>query len=147
MNIAIIGLGYVGLPLCLQFARSGVRVLGLDIDAKKVSALNAGRSYIRHIDAGEIKRLVRAGKFCASSDFSKIAGVGAKSKTISGTSLRRLLRGTDSGHSHLCSHAVEEEPRAGLVFRASDRAEHRTLFAAWATRRAGIHHLSRYHRE
>ena len=72
MNIAIIGLGYVGLPLCLQFARSGVRVLGLDIDAKKVSALNAGRSYIKHIAAGEIKKLVRAGKFSASTDFAKI---------------------------------------------------------------------------
>jgi len=72
MNIAIIGLGYVGLPLCLQFARSGVRVLGLDIDAKKVSALNAGRSYIQHIPAGEIKTLVRAGKFSATTDFAKI---------------------------------------------------------------------------
>ncbi len=49
MTIAVIGLGYVGLPLCLQFARSGVRVLGLDIDAKKVAALNAGRTYIKHI--------------------------------------------------------------------------------------------------
>jgi UDP-N-acetyl-D-glucosamine dehydrogenase len=77
MNIAIIGLGYVGLPLCLQFARSGVRVLGLDIDAKKVSALNAGKSCIRHIDGGEIKKLVTAGKFSASGDFSKIKGVAA----------------------------------------------------------------------
>ena len=83
MNIAIIGLGYVGLPLCLQFARSGVHVLGLDIDSKKVRALNAGRSYIKHIDAKEIKKLVRGGKFCASSDFSKIAGAGAHSKTVS----------------------------------------------------------------
>ena len=72
MNIAIIGLGYVGLPLCRQFARRGVRVLGLDLDAKKVSALNAGRSYIKHIPAGEIKQLVRAGKFFASTDFSLI---------------------------------------------------------------------------
>jgi len=72
MNIAIIGLGYVGLPLCLQFARSGVRVLGLDIDAKKVSALNAGRSYIKHIPASEIKKHVRSGKFSASEDFSQI---------------------------------------------------------------------------
>ena len=72
MNIAIIGLGYVGLPLCLQFARSGVRVLGLDIDAKKVRALNAGRSYIKHIPAGEIQKLVRAGKFSASTDFALI---------------------------------------------------------------------------
>jgi UDP-N-acetyl-D-glucosamine dehydrogenase len=60
------------LPLCLQFARSGVRVLGLDIDAKKVSALYAGRSYIRHIPPAEIKKLVRAGKFSATTDFAKI---------------------------------------------------------------------------
>jgi UDP-N-acetyl-D-glucosamine dehydrogenase len=73
MTIAIIGLGYVGLPLCLQFARSGVRVLGLDVDAKKVRALNAGRSYIKHIPAAEIKKFVRSGKFSASEDFSQIA--------------------------------------------------------------------------
>src|ERR1035437_4278364 len=79
MNIAIIGLGYVGLPLCLQFARSGTRVLGLDIDARKVSALNAGRSYIRHIPAREIQKLVRAGKFSASADFSLIKSVEVKS--------------------------------------------------------------------
>jgi len=77
MTIAIIGLGYVGLPLCLQFARSGVRVLGLDIDVKKVRALNAGRSYIQHVPAGEIKRLVQAGKFSASTDFAKIKNVAA----------------------------------------------------------------------
>src|SRR5271170_6648374 len=77
MNIAIIGLGYVGLPLCLQFARSGVRVLGLDIDAKKVRALNTGRSYIKHIPASEIIKLVRAGKFSASTDFAKIKNVAA----------------------------------------------------------------------
>jgi UDP-N-acetyl-D-glucosamine dehydrogenase len=73
LTIAIVGLGYVGLPLCLQFARSGVRVLGLDIDAKKVSALNNGRSYIKHIPAGEIKKFARNGKFLASEDFSQIA--------------------------------------------------------------------------
>jgi UDP-N-acetyl-D-glucosamine dehydrogenase len=72
MNIAIIGLGYVGLPLCLQFARSGVRVLGLDIDAQKVAALNAGRSYIQHIAAAEIQKFVRAKKFSASADFAQI---------------------------------------------------------------------------
>ena len=72
MNIAIIGLGYVGLPLALQFARRGVRVVGLDIDAQKVRALNAGRSYIQHIPAAEINRLVRAGKFSASTDFALI---------------------------------------------------------------------------
>jgi len=77
MTIAIIGLGYVGLPLALQFARSGVRVLGLDIDAKKVRALNAGRSYIQHISATEIKRFIRAKKFSATNDFSEIKNVKA----------------------------------------------------------------------
>jgi UDP-N-acetyl-D-mannosaminuronate dehydrogenase len=43
---AVVGLGYVGLPLSLQFARSGVKVLGLDVDAAKVDALHQGRSYI-----------------------------------------------------------------------------------------------------
>ena len=77
MNLAIIGLGYVGLPLCLQFARSGVQVLGLDIDPQKVSALNAGRSYIRHIPAGEINRLVRAGQFSATTSYARIKKVQA----------------------------------------------------------------------
>ena len=54
MKIGIIGLGYVGLPLSFQFARSGVTVLGLDIDTSKVDALNQGRSYIKHISASEV---------------------------------------------------------------------------------------------
>jgi UDP-N-acetyl-D-glucosamine dehydrogenase len=88
MNLAIIGLGYVGLPLALQFARRGVCVLGLDIDAKKVSALNAGRSYIQHISAAEIKRLVRAKKFFASTDFSRI-GTGAAQLRTPPSALRK----------------------------------------------------------
>jgi len=77
MKTAIIGLGYVGLPLSLQFARSGVTVLGLDIDPAKVEALNAGRSYINHIPAEVIGDAVRTGAFSASTDFSRIKEVAA----------------------------------------------------------------------
>jgi UDP-N-acetyl-D-glucosamine dehydrogenase len=77
MKIAIIGLGYVGLPLSLQFARSGVTVLGLDIDPAKVDALNAKRSYIKHISAEAIATAVEAKTFSASADFSRIKGVEA----------------------------------------------------------------------
>ena len=77
MKIAIIGLGYVGLPLSLQFARSGVVVLGLDIDQAKVEALNQGRSYIKHIASSAIEEPVKAGRFRASTDFSRIRGVAA----------------------------------------------------------------------
>jgi len=77
MNIAIIGLGYVGLPLALQFARSGAIVLGLDVDEAKVKAINDGRSYIRQIDSGVIAGEVKAGRFSASTDFSRIKDVDA----------------------------------------------------------------------
>jgi len=77
MKIAIIGLGYVGLPLSLQFARSGVTVLGLDIDPAKVESLNAGRSYIKHISAEAIAAAVKANTFSASADFSRIKEVEA----------------------------------------------------------------------
>jgi UDP-N-acetyl-D-glucosamine dehydrogenase len=77
MRIAVIGLGYVGLPLSLQFARSGVTVLGLDIDSAKVDALNQGRSYIRHIAAQAITDATKAGSFSAATDFSRIKEVEA----------------------------------------------------------------------
>lgn len=72
-NLCVVGLGYVGLPLSLQFARCGVRVTGLDIDAAKVDALNEGRSYIKHVPADSIATLRREETFFASTDFSLIA--------------------------------------------------------------------------
>jgi UDP-N-acetyl-D-glucosamine dehydrogenase len=77
MKIAIVGLGYVGLPLSLQFARSGVDVLGLDIDPAKIEALNQGRSYIKHIASAAIAEPVKAGRFAASTDFARIREVSA----------------------------------------------------------------------
>ena len=74
-KIAIVGLGYVGLPLGLQFARSGVEVIGLDVDQSKVDALNEGRSYIKHIESSDIQSAVQQGSFGASTDFSRIAEV------------------------------------------------------------------------
>ena len=77
MKIAVIGLGYVGLPLSLQFARSGVTVLGLDIDPAKVKSLNAGRSYIRHIPSAVVRGQVAAGRFSASTNFARVREVEA----------------------------------------------------------------------
>jgi UDP-N-acetyl-D-glucosamine dehydrogenase len=71
-DLSIIGLGYVGLPLGLQFAKSGCRVLGLDIDPAKIKEIEAGRSYIRHIPGEDVSAQVKEGRFSASSDFSKI---------------------------------------------------------------------------
>jgi UDP-N-acetyl-D-glucosamine dehydrogenase len=76
-KIAIIGLGYVGLPLSLQFAKSGANVLGLDIDSQKVDALNQGLSYIKHISAETVAEPVNAGRLTATTDFSRVREVDA----------------------------------------------------------------------
>jgi UDP-N-acetyl-D-glucosamine dehydrogenase len=67
----------VGLPLSLQFARSGANVVGLDIDQAKVDALSKGQSYIKHISADAIGAAVQNKSFCASTDFSRIKDVSA----------------------------------------------------------------------
>ena len=57
--VGVIGLGYVGLPLALRFSKEGFKTFGLDIDKDKVKVLNAGKSYIKHINADEIKSVIK----------------------------------------------------------------------------------------
>ena len=77
MKIAVVGLGYVGLPLAIQFARADVTVLGLDIDAAKVDSINQARSYIKHISSEAIKEVVKRDRLCASTDFNRVREVEA----------------------------------------------------------------------
>ncbi len=71
-RVAVLGLGYVGLPLALAFAERGFSVLGFDVDPKKVAALAAGESYIRHFDGGRVAAAVAAGRLSATTDFSRL---------------------------------------------------------------------------
>ncbi len=71
--IGIVGLGYVGLPLLLAYARAGFRVIGYDIDADKTTRLQSGESYIKHIPSAEVAAAVAGGRFEATTDFSRIA--------------------------------------------------------------------------
>jgi UDP-N-acetyl-D-glucosamine dehydrogenase len=68
--VAIVGMGYVGLPLMLRFSEVGFRVIGIDIDPVKVERLSRGESYIKHIPAESIARAQAAG-FAATTDFSR----------------------------------------------------------------------------
>lgn len=76
-KVAVIGLGYVGLPLSLAFARQGAAVVGIDTDPSKPPVLNAGRSYIEHIPAAAIREAVEAGRFRATTGFAELAGCDA----------------------------------------------------------------------
>src|SRR6516225_6942693 len=71
VRVGIIGLGYVGLPLARAFASAGIKVLGFDVDAKKVVKLNAGESYIRQIPHADIARM-REQRFEATDRFERL---------------------------------------------------------------------------
>ncbi len=72
LKVAIIGCGYVGLPLALRFAEAGHKVTGFDTDPNKVSMLNAGRSYIEHIPQTKIQQFVNSRHFGATTDFARL---------------------------------------------------------------------------
>ncbi len=76
-RVGVVGLGYVGLPLSLTFARAGFTVLGFDIDPTKIERLAAGESYLKHIPAEAIRAQTSAGRFSATTDFSKAGDVDA----------------------------------------------------------------------
>jgi UDP-N-acetyl-D-glucosamine dehydrogenase len=76
-RVGVIGLGYVGLPLLLTVAERGFAALGFDIDPAKVERLNAGGSYITHVNARRVAALLDTGRFAATADFSRLGEVDA----------------------------------------------------------------------
>ncbi len=71
--IGVVGLGYVGLPLVREFTRGGAKVLGFDVDDRKIKSLAAGRSYIEHIPSQVVKDMVKTGLFSATTDFKQLS--------------------------------------------------------------------------
>jgi len=76
-RVAIIGLGYVGLPLADTFAAKGYPVIGFDVDPHKVEMLEAGKSYIGHISSERIAKLIAGGRFTPTSDPARLADADA----------------------------------------------------------------------
>jgi len=72
-RVGVVGLGYVGLPLAVEFAGAGFSVIGIDIDPCKVEAVNRGQSYIQDIPASVLKPLVESGRLSATTDFAAVA--------------------------------------------------------------------------
>jgi UDP-N-acetyl-D-glucosamine dehydrogenase len=70
---AVIGLGYVGLPLAVEYAQAGIQVVGIDSDGKKIRAIRSGESYIDDVSSESVKTLVTAGRLRATSDYSALA--------------------------------------------------------------------------
>ncbi|MBC7047175.1 nucleotide sugar dehydrogenase, partial [Salmonella enterica subsp. enterica serovar Heidelberg] len=70
--IGVIGMGYVGLPLAMAFGEAGCPVLAFDVDQAKIDALEAGESYIKHIDAARVAPLVANAKLRATADLGRL---------------------------------------------------------------------------
>jgi len=102
-KIGIIGLGYVGLPLAIEFAQAGFDVTGIEVDKDKVKMINRGNSYIQDVKQNELKELVRRGKLKATGDFSVLKEMDAVSICVP-TPLRKTR---DPDISYILA-AVEE---------------------------------------
>jgi UDP-N-acetyl-D-glucosamine dehydrogenase len=70
--ISVIGLGYVGLPLAVGLAKAGYQVVGLDVDTRKITALNEGRSYIQDVEGVDVSNMVTHGRLSATSDYDSL---------------------------------------------------------------------------
>ena len=80
--IGVVGLGYVGLPLALEFAKVGFKVIGYDVSERVVNNLNAGKSHIQDVSSAELEALVKAGKFEATADETRLREMDAISIAV-----------------------------------------------------------------
>ena len=81
-KVGILGLGYVGLPLVIEFVRAGFDVTGFDVVASKVDALNRGRSYIPDVPSSAVKSAIKRGRFRATTDFDGLRDMDAVSLCV-----------------------------------------------------------------
>ncbi len=72
IRIGVVGLGYVGLPLAVEFANKGIETLGIDLDTRKVDSVNKGRNYIDDVNDEDFKRVVASGKLSAASNYEGV---------------------------------------------------------------------------
>ena len=75
VRVGVIGLGYVGLPLIVEFAKAGLSTVGIDLDHSKVGTINEGRSYVADVSNDDVKSVVEAGLLVATTDFAQLADV------------------------------------------------------------------------
>ena len=79
MKFGVVGLGYVGLPLLVEMAKCGFESIGIDIDERKVAAINAGKNYIEDVKGEELARLVKENRLRATTDWDVVPELDALS--------------------------------------------------------------------
>src|SRR6266576_1119177 len=111
--IGVVGLGYVGLPLALEFARAGFKVIGYDVSERLIAQLMAGKSHIQDVPSAELARLVKSGKFEATKDEARMQEMDAISIAVP-TPLAKT-RDPDMGYVIAAADAIGRNCRPGIV--------------------------------
>ena len=112
-RIAVVGLGYVGLPLAVEFAESGFRVIGMDVDIEKVRQIDAGQSYIDDVANDRIRHLVDSGKFSATNSYGDLREADAISICVP-TPLRKT-RDPDMSYIIQAAQSIANIRRPGML--------------------------------
>ena len=112
-KIGVIGLGYVGLPLAVEFAQAGFNVLGVDVETEKVQEINAGRSYIGDVPDECVRELVDAGKLSATTCYDHLREIDAISICVP-TPLRKT-RDPDMSYIIQAARSIAEICRPGML--------------------------------
>ena len=107
MKVGVVGLGYVGLPLLVEMAKSGFEAVGIDVDPVKVEAVNAGRNYIEDVDGEEFARLAREKRLSAATDWDVVRDLDAVSICVP-TPLRKTK---DPDISYIVATVEQIAPR------------------------------------
>jgi UDP-N-acetyl-D-glucosamine dehydrogenase len=112
-NVAVLGLGYVGLPLATIFAEAGFHVTGIDPDLSKVESIYRGESYIQDVPTEQVARLVKSGRLQATTDFSVLKGADAVSICVP-TPLRKT-GDPDLSYIMVATEGLAEYVHPGMV--------------------------------
>jgi UDP-N-acetyl-D-glucosamine dehydrogenase len=111
--VGIIGQGYVGLPLSLVFVEAGLRVLGLDVDSRKIDALSRGESYIKHIGSERVAAASKTCRFTATTDFNRLTECDAV--LICVPTPLGLHREPDNSYIHATAREIVKRLRRGQL--------------------------------
>jgi UDP-N-acetyl-D-glucosamine dehydrogenase len=112
-KVGVVGLGYVGLPLAVEFAKAGFEVTGIDLNQEKADLVNAGVSYIGDIKTGDLAELVKAGKLRATTDFSALLELDTVNIAVP-TPLRKT-KDPDMSYIDAACHEIARHLHAGLL--------------------------------
>ncbi len=113
-TVGVVGLGYVGLPLAMEFVRAGYRVLGIDIDAGKIRKLNEGRSYVMDVPSTDVVDALAKGRFAASADYARVGEMDSVSICVP-TPLRSKTKDPDLSYILDAVAAIRTHLRPGQM--------------------------------